>query len=866
MARLWPLLITILLLSIFIVAKPVQSHGNSIKASLQTKDLLKPLLVITNTGTESCQIINTSIGTVSITKATQNGKNITPLPIKVFLDDGMESFLEHNLKILEPNESVEIPLEIYPFKDSHAIQTITWSKLTGAYGQIYPLQKDVPYSLEVTYTSPLSSDGIVHMCGTAIAISENPSLFDTLLQYKRVIIIGIVLLLLILLIIYFLRSKKHKKTAVTAVFIFLLLSGMARPAQADFSVPSSDAGLFDNCMAIFDRYPDITGDILDRVAEGDIQIFTNRSSVNDATDWPDGSYHVRWDPESEYDYHSDGDNPVSSSPCDRLFHELYHVYEIMNRTISREDCGGVPQAEVNATRAQNRLREAMGLPPRTHYGHDRLPTGDGCEDEEPPPPPSPGCGFSCSTSWGEPHLKTFDGKSYDFQAVGEFVGAADPKGDLEVQVRQQPWSTSRYVSMNTAVAMKVGTEKVELQLHDSEFGLLINGKREPFKTKELAGGGSVTTLNNNHAVVTWPDNTRVTVNFYSTFGLDLFIELSETRKGSVSGIFGNFNGEAGDDLVIRGANQTIEADFELLYPKFADSWRVDAKSSLFTYENGSNTNSYTDKTFPEKYISPNDLPNKAFAETVCKDMGVTDKILLQNCILDVGLTGRPEFAYAAGKVQEALTTKVKNYGEKSWDIRIVQPGAAQHVTFEGKANEKVFIDLTQSTLPAQCGNLRLLKSERELLAEGCVVSGEGIIDSTTLPADGTYTISVSTLPLTTGSGLLQLVKVTDQLETITPGGKPVVVKIDKPGKNAELSFEGEVGQIYTVNISKATLPAQCGGYGVEAQDGASMGSSCLLQSATFDTIKLPATGIYKIVLDPTGRAMGEATVEIKKKV
>jgi hypothetical protein len=110
------------------------------------------------------------------------------------------------------------------------------------------------------------------------------------------------------------------------------------------------------------------------------------------------------------------------------------------------------------------------------------------------------------------------------------------------------------------------------------------------------------------------------------------------------------------------------------------------------------------------------------------------------------------------------------------------------------------------------------------------------------------------------------VKVTDQLETITPGGKPVVVKIDKPGKNAELSFEGEVGQIYTVNISKATLPAQCGGYGVEAQDGASMGSSCLLQSATFDTIKLPATGIYKIVLDPTGRAMGEATVEIKKKV
>ena len=35
--------------------------------------------------------------------------------------------------------------------------------------------------------------------------------------------------------------------------------------------------------------------------------------------------------------------------------------------------------------------------------------------------PAPSCGTYCTTSWGDPHLRTFDGVSYDFQRVGEFT-------------------------------------------------------------------------------------------------------------------------------------------------------------------------------------------------------------------------------------------------------------------------------------------------------------------------------------------------------------------------------------------------------------------------------------------------------------
>ena len=42
---------------------------------------------------------------------------------------------------------------------------------------------------------------------------------------------------------------------------------------------------------------------------------------------------------------------------------------------------------------------------------------------------------------GDPHIRTVDGKYYDFQAVGEFTLLRDTEG-LEIQVRQTPVPTA----------------------------------------------------------------------------------------------------------------------------------------------------------------------------------------------------------------------------------------------------------------------------------------------------------------------------------------------------------------------------------------------------------------------------------------
>ena len=62
-------------------------------------------------------------------------------------------------------------------------------------------------------------------------------------------------------------------------------------------------------------------------------------------------------------------------------------------------------------------------------------------------------------TWGDPHLVTYDGVKYDFQAKGEFVLSRGSVGDFEVQTRQQPRGNSA-VTLNKAVAFRVGTDRI----------------------------------------------------------------------------------------------------------------------------------------------------------------------------------------------------------------------------------------------------------------------------------------------------------------------------------------------------------------------------------------------------------------------
>ncbi len=843
------------------------STDTMLAAKIQASNPLKPSLVLTNTSKTACQVAMTAFGTVSLTRVMQSGKTITPQPTDVASDDAVDAQLSQQLKTLKPGESASIPLRVYQDGSRHMLESVVWAPATGLYGVQYSINDTQPLHIDAGYNAPITSPNDTPMCTaaytTVLPVSAQPI-------WRTVgLIIGIVVFIATMLGLW--RSRRrllhHGAHPTVAVVVFIAIVGAlwhAPTVKADYDVPGSATSQFNDCMATLNEHRDITGPILDALADQHVQIEPTDNLVNDTTRTGEHSFRIYWDPVhlGTYAGHDPGSPAVISYPCPRLFHEMYHAYEMLNNTSSREDCAGsgIETSEVMATRAENALRQALGMPPRTYYGRNPLPSGD-CT---PPPPPSPSCSSAaCGQSNGDPHVVTFDGLHYDFQAAGEFVAARDPSGGFEVQTRQQPFPGSRSVSVNTAVAMQVATDKVEVRIRQGRIVLLIGGKEQalPTHATQLPGGGTIIPLTAQLVRVQWPDGSFATLEIIGTWGLHLTLDLASDRQGKLQGLMGNFNGNDRDDLIIGGTKTVIKPTFSQIFPNFADSWRIDSKSSLFTYDSGTSTKTYTDRSFPDKDATA-DVPGKAAAEALCRNVGVDDPTVLADCALDVALTGRPEFALAAMHGQH-----VNPYGSEPLEIDIHNPGDTGKATFDGTAGQKVFINIPHSTLPDQCGGLGIVDAANNSLGNGCITNGRGFIDMIELPTTGVYTIIIDPVDKHVGQTALQIITVKDVHTTISIDGSGAAADLSTPGATTTFSFAGTAGQRVYIDASDNTLPDQCGGFALIGPEGQAIGSGCITGTkSTIDSegIILPTTGTYNIIIDPSAANTGLVRVRVHR--
>ncbi|WP_041779865.1 hypothetical protein [Allocoleopsis franciscana] len=95
-------------------------------------------------------------------------------------------------------------------------------------------------------------------------------------------------------------------------------------------------------------------------------------------------------------------------------------------------------------------------------------------------------------------------------------------------------------------------------------------------------------------------------------------------------------------------NQAEKIFFDVVYKEFGDSWRISQAESLFDYPPGKDTGTFTNRSFPNSYLSLNSLlpPQIRKAEEICRQAGVESE-LMDGCIFDVGQTGDASFAKSA---------------------------------------------------------------------------------------------------------------------------------------------------------------------------------------------------------------------------
>lgn len=290
---------------------------------------------------------------------------------------------------------------------------------------------------------------------------------------------------------------------------------------------------------------------------------------------------------------------------------------------------------------------------------------------------------------GDPHITTVDGIHYDFQSAGEFVVLRDRSG-MQIQTRQTAIPTASVignsytglttcVSLNTAVAARVGTRRVTFQPNLSGqpdptgLQLRVDGRLTTLPSTGLnfGGGGRVLASAGGGIQVDFPDETTlvVTPGWWSSQS-KWYLNVNVFHTSALEGVMGarspgSWLPALADGTSLGAKPAAAHQRYVDLYQKFADSWRVTNSTSLFDYAPGTSTSTFTVASWPLEQppcVLPETTPVQpatlAVAQRACR--AVVGKNRKADCVFDVQVTGEIGFAktYMLSQKIETGTTQV----------------------------------------------------------------------------------------------------------------------------------------------------------------------------------------------------------------
>ena len=472
-------------------------------------------------------------------------------------------------------------------------------------------------------------------------------------------------------------------------------------------------------------------------------------------------------------------------------------------------------------------------------------------------------GIASFCSIGDTHLRTGDGDHVDFQGDGEFIALTSPDGKVEVQARQESWTPSSSVSYNTAVAANVDGDRVGVYSREPAF-LMVNGTAvdAPDLVERLPHGGLLE-RHGGTVTITWVDGSSLSVTRIGDI-LNYGFVPSSAVGPTLSGLLGSADGNVANDLTGRDGTVLSPSDpaFKTkLYQQFGNSWRISQAESLFDYQPGESTATFTRLDFPSSTatVASLDPAARASAEAICRALGVQSEPWLDDCILDVGVTGEASFAASEASLvaagvpsmvsgSPATTAGPITIGEA---VTGAITSASQHAdyTFAATAGEVVYLE-AQATCAADPLSWKLLGPDGTLIdiAESCNDLGRQV-----LPAAGIYTVSVYSSGTATGTYAFTVLAVPVVQPTTINLGQAVSGSVDAIGETRDYTFAATAGEVVYLE-AQATCAADPLSWKLLGPDGSliDIAESC----NDLGRHVLPAAGIYTVSVYSSGTATG----------
>jgi len=334
-----------------------------------------------------------------------------------------------------------------------------------------------------------------------------------------------------------------------------------------------------------------------------------------------------------------------------------------------DNCTGVPNPDQNdgdSDGVGDACDNCPTMPNPDQFDTDGDGHGDVCDNCPTMPNPDQadadgdGTGDVCDGGGsvaGEPHVVTWDGLWYDFQAIGDFVLATNGN-DVMVQSRMVPWLHDTRFTINMAAAMKVGTHKVafyadrsdHLWVDDAPLAMGCAATEACNTTHDLSGGGQIRHLK----AISWDDayqvilpNRRGELLVSVNQGEGLHVFFNRWITSDVSGLLGTRNANIDDDIRLRtGVTLPQPPDVNTFYNVFAESWRVQPGESLLDSTSSAPVASTPSSDAAGRVMTLADLRNDevVFGQKACAGRGIVNPILAEGCAFDVGMAGDENMA------------------------------------------------------------------------------------------------------------------------------------------------------------------------------------------------------------------------------
>ena len=192
------------------------------------------------------------------------------------------------------------------------------------------------------------------------------------------------------------------------------------------------------------------------------------------------------------------------------------------------------------------------------------------------------------------------------------------------------------------------------------------------------------------------------------------------------------------------------------------------------------------------------------------------------------------------------------------------PGQNARLTFNATAGQQVSLIVSNSTYTGCIAlNAAILRPDGSTQSSSATCGNSMFLDSTTLQTAGIYTVLIDPPGTSTGSATVQLNTFSDLSGTITIG-TPLTVTTTGIGQNARYTFSGTAGQQISLTLTNSTYTGCIAlATSILKPDGTNLGSTSICGASGFiDSMTMPVTGTYTVLVDPGGTTTGSVTLQL----